>query len=295
MGRNSILTDDVFRVPYSIVMSVSAIHSSPFLSPTTAWRCGRCVSWQERPLLLLSWVLAVAGSTFAIGLVGLATPVEQPIRLLSYAAAPEGDDFGEVELFEMAAPAGIEDAQPTELVQEMLDEQADFLPESFQEPLDLPELVEPLTLDAVFEVPAAPQVETALTPNEPTPPKPAPRPAATPRSSSPPRSSAPPGSVGGAAGVPGGTGTTGTSTRGNSKGYFPSPPYPAAARSRGMQGTVYLSITFGADGRASVVSVSRSCGYSELDRAASDWVKRNWRAPSGQVGTFRQPVQFRLR
>jgi protein TonB len=62
-----------------------------------------------------------------------------------------------------------------------------------------------------------------------------------------------------------------------------------------MQGTVYLSITFGADGRATAVSVSRSSGYSELDRAASDWVKRNWRAPAGQVGTFRQPVQYRLR
>lgn len=276
-------------------MSVSVLHNSPMFAPAQVWRCGRCVSWQERPLLMLSWMLAVASTTFAIGLVGLATPVEQPIHLLSYAAAPEGDEMGEVELFEMAAPAGVEELQSTELVQELLPEQTDFLPELIQEPLDLPELVEALTLDAVFEVPAAPEVETALMPNQPTPPKPTPRPAPAPRSASPPRSSAPSGSVGSGSGVPGGTGGTGTSARGNSKGYFPAPPYPAAARSRGMQGTVYLSITFTADGRASAVSVSRSCGYSDLDRAACDWVKRNWRAPSGQVGTFRQPVQYRLR
>jgi protein TonB len=277
-------------------MSVATLHPPPMLPAAEAWRCGRCVSWQERPLLTLSWALAVASASLAIGLVGLATPVEQPIHLLSYVPAPEGEEQGETALFELAAPlSGLEESLPSEPDTAVELEVADFLPEVVLPPLDLPELVEVLTQEAVFEVPAAPQVETALTPNEPTPPKPTPRPTAAPRSSSPPRATAPSGSGAATGGTPGGTGGTGTSARGQSKGYFPSPPYPAAARSRGMQGTVYLSITFGADGRATAVSVSRSSGYSELDRAASDWVKRNWRAPAGQVGTFRQPVQYRLR
>ena len=93
----------------------------------------------------------------------------------------------------------------------------------------------------------------------------------------------------------GGAGGTGTGSGGGSQGYFPTPPYPAVARSRGMQGTVYLSITFGADSRVTSATVARSSGYSELDRAAADWVRRRWRGSSSQVGTYRQPVNFRLR
>ena len=154
-------------------MSVATLHPPPMLPAAEAWRCGRCVSWQERPLLTLSWALAVASASLAIGLVGLATPVEQPIHLLSYVPAPEGEEQGETALFELAAPlSGLEESLPSEPDTAAELEVADFLPEVVLPPLDLPELVEVLTQEAVFEVPAAPQVESALTPNEPTPPKP---------------------------------------------------------------------------------------------------------------------------
>ena len=62
-----------------------------------------------------------------------------------------------------------------------------------------------------------------------------------------------------------------------------------------MQGTVYLNLTFNADGRVVSATVSRSSGYSYLDQTAADWARRNWRGSKGQTGTFRKPVQFRLR
>jgi periplasmic protein TonB len=287
-------------------MSVSALDPHLFSPPLAARRCGRCVSSQQSPPLLLSWVLAVAVSSLAVGLVGLGTPIAHPIHLLSFVPPPEGDEAAEVTLFEMAAPMGFEELAEEDTVAltppEALLEQAQVLPETVLQTLDTPEVVEVLTAEAVFEVPAAQPVEAALEPNEPTPPKPEPRPTPTPRrssstadSNSPPRSSSSSSSQVGPSGGGGGTGGTGSSRRGSSKGYFPAPPYPSAARSRGMQGTVYLSITFGADGRATAVAVARSSGYSELDRAASDWVRRKWRAPAGQVGTFRQPVEYQLR
>jgi TonB family protein len=54
-------------------------------------------------------------------------------------------------------------------------------------------------------------------------------------------------------------------------------------------------IDFAADGRVTRATVSRSSGYTELDRTAAAWVRRHWRAASGQVGTFRLPVHFKLR
>jgi TonB family protein len=259
------------------------------------WRVGTCASDCQRPILALCWVLALSLACLTVGVIGLFDPIGEPVRLLAASPAPAGPDGAEVAMIEMAAPPAMQytPATDTELPLEAAIADAASIPEIQPDLLDLPELAQALNEKDLFEVPSAPAVETMLTPAEPSRPSPSrPTPSPTTRSRSTTSSSSNnPATTPGA----GGTGGTGTSSGGSSKGYFPTPPYPAAARSRGMQGTVYLSITFGSDGRVTAASVSRSSGYSELDRTASDWVKRTWRAPAGQTGTYRQPVQFRLR
>ena len=251
----------------------------------------------ERPSLALSWVLAITLTCLTTGLIGLLTPTRLPIGDLFLASAPTGQQPGELAMLEMTAPPSAEASQsestPDSQEQPLID-----LPELPPVAHDLPELTAALTTEDLFAIPAAPPIETLLKPETPRPPQPTPP--TKPRTSSAPPSAKPSSntsSTGNPSATPGsgGTGGTGTSSRGSSKGYFPAPPYPASAKSRGLQGTLQLSITFGADGRVTTTSVSRSSGYSELDSAASAWVRRNWRAPAGQSGTFRQPIQFRLR
>ena len=88
---------------------------------------------------------------------------------------------------------------------------------------------------------------------------------------------------------------SGSGSGGNASGTFPSPPYPSFARSRGMQGTVYLSIQVDGSGGVSSVKVARSSGYGDLDRYATEWVKSRWKWGAGQGGAYRQPVVFKLR
>lgn len=251
----------------------------------------------ERPSLTLSWVLAISLTCLTIGLIGLLTPTRLPIGELFLASAPEGKQLGELAMVEMTATTSAEATQ-SESIPDPQETPPIELPEAPPVTVDLPELTAALTTEDIFAVPAAPPIENLLKPETPRPTQPppstkprtssaAPSTAASSSTSSSGNPSAPPGA--------GGSGGTGTSSRGSSKGYFPAPPYPAAAKSRGLQGTLQLSITFGSDGRVTTTSVSRSSGYSELDSAATSWVRRNWRAAPGQSGTFRQPIQFRLR
>lgn len=46
------------------------------------------------------------------------------------------------------------------------------------------------------------------------------------------------------------------------------PPYPLLARKRGYQGTVFLEVLVGINGKAISIKVARSSGYSILDKAA---------------------------
>ena len=77
------------------------------------------------------------------------------------------------------------------------------------------------------------------------------------------------------------------------------PVYPSASRRAGEQGTVVLKILIGEDGRARDVQVAQSSGFSRLDDAAVDAV-RKWRfTPSVQSGAVQGgwvtlPVTFRL-
>jgi protein TonB len=251
--------------------------------------------------MALSWVLALCLTCLSVGVIGLTAPVKQPLQLLTMASAPQGEENIELAMMEMSAPPAeaSPDTTASETTLEIPLPEPEFLPEltaqTFEELLELADV---LTTEDLFIVPAAAPIETLLKPETPRRPEPTPAPAPRPRTSPATTTSRSPtafGSSTATGSTTGGSGGTGTQSRGSSKGFFPAPPYPAAARSRGLQGTVYLSITFGADGRVTGASVSRSSGYSDLDRAASDWVRRNWRAPAGQTGTYRQPVQFRLR
>jgi len=82
-------------------------------------------------------------------------------------------------------------------------------------------------------------------------------------------------------------------------GYQVRPPYPAAARQRGIQGMTLLRVHVETDGRVGDVAVQQSAGHVELDRAASDAV-RQWRFEpahneAGPVAMWVLiPVEFRL-
>lgn len=68
------------------------------------------------------------------------------------------------------------------------------------------------------------------------------------------------------------------------------PRYPLESRRKREQGTVVLALTLGLDGAVETLNVSRSSGYSRLDDAAKDAVRRwRWR-PMIQQG---QPVKVR--
>jgi protein TonB len=62
------------------------------------------------------------------------------------------------------------------------------------------------------------------------------------------------------------------------------PPYPQQARQQGVEGTVVLRLTVGADGRARDVRVSRSSGHAALDRAAVSHVKKARFSPALKEG-----------
>lgn len=82
--------------------------------------------------------------------------------------------------------------------------------------------------------------------------------------------------------------------------YAPDPAYPSAARNRGIEGTVYVTMYVNAGGGVDTVSLAASSGNGELDRAAIDAVYQ-WqfipaRNGAGQPVSCRitMPVYFRL-
>ena len=169
---------------------------------------------------------------------------------------------------------------------------------------------EPVPVETeVYEVPEPPPITEAMEFVEPRPePKPRPQPRATTPPAPPnrPAAAAAPSTArsgGAAGGQPGGvrggmTGGTGTKPAASGvpggKGRMPQPPYPSFARTRGLQGTVVLAISAGADGSVTGVSVARSCGHAELDRYACSWIRSRWRLPAGSTSAT-QTINFRLR
>lgn len=80
----------------------------------------------------------------------------------------------------------------------------------------------------------------------------------------------------------------------------PKPPYPLAARRRGMEGRVVLRAHVRDDGLCAEVELKESSGHDLLDNAALQTVKR-WRfVPASRGGTavaswVEIPISFRLR
>jgi protein TonB len=105
------------------------------------------------------------------------------------------------------------------------------------------------------------------------------------------------GSVGGtASGRSGGDRSGGAASGGvkGGKGRMPQPPYPGFARSRGLQGTVVVSIRASADGSITGATVARSSGHAELDRYAVSWIRGRWKLAAGQTSAT-QTIHFRIR
>jgi len=270
------------------IESGQTVRSTSLFPKRKPMRCGCTVHCPESPPLVMSWSLGISAGVLLLGLIGLATPISKPIAPLQSGLEADAGAAPEFSVFELSSPDTMGEVLPTPadaIFEHVLSEPV-VTSESL-EPIDLVESIPLLTLVDVFEVPAASPVETALAPNQPKPAAPRTPPSVRPATGTPSSSAATSGSSGS-------TGTGGVS-RGSGKGQFPSPPYPATARSRGMQGTVALNIQVAADGRASAVQIARSSGFTDLDRHALQWVQRNWRWPAGQTGNFRQSVVFRLR
>lgn len=81
----------------------------------------------------------------------------------------------------------------------------------------------------------------------------------------------------------------------------PKPPYPSSARQNGNEGTVRLSVSLDANGDPQSVTLLRSSGHPELDKAAQDYVKARWKFyPARREGqnvpwTVVVPVIFNLK
>lgn len=79
----------------------------------------------------------------------------------------------------------------------------------------------------------------------------------------------------------------------------PKPPYPLAARRRGLEGRVLLSVLVRADGTCGGLHLKQSSGHGPLDQSALDTVKR-WRFLPAQRGVRAVdswvdiPIAFRL-
>ena len=79
----------------------------------------------------------------------------------------------------------------------------------------------------------------------------------------------------------------------------PAPVYPRMSRRLGEQGTVVVRVLINTEGRAEQAEIRTSSGYTRLDEAALDTVKR-WRyVPGKRAGTaeamwFNVPVRFVL-
>lgn len=57
----------------------------------------------------------------------------------------------------------------------------------------------------------------------------------------------------------------------------PSPPYPAAMRQRGIQGSVGVRIAVSPQGTPTAVDITRPSGHAEFDSTARSWILRHWR------------------
>jgi len=244
-------------------------------------------------LLQWSWLVAISASFLCVGLAGLGAGLGPEAILKQF--SPDKSDLDSAADSALMADLVSESPATSEVTPEVVEEVQEVPPtvDLTQPPLDLPELAEALVTEDLFTIPTAPKIEEALRPIDPTPPKPVVKKVATTQPSTPRRTTAsrsPGTSTGGGVGS-GGTGGGGS---GNGKFVIPRPPYPNSLKSMGIQGSVRLKITVGTSGRPSSVSVIGTSGNSTLDQYAAGWVRRNGKAPPGDVRTVIAPLSFVL-
>lgn len=229
-----------------------------------------------------TWAAGLALLCLGIGLHGATEPLVPASPRLDMVNA---NDEAVVETFQLPAAAPADESPPEPAPTEVEDDiEIPPLPE-VTPPLTPPEMVEITPLEAIREAPPIPKL--AVMEKKPEPPKPATK--ATPRPAPPsPRNT-------------GGTSTGGDGNapvlftgRGSGGGRFPSPSYPASARSAKQQGTVRILVTVEASGIPSSVEIAGSSGYAALDRTARDTIQRRWRWPAGSVRRYIVPVRFHL-
>lgn len=244
-----------------------------------------------------SWLVAFTACFLVVGLIGLQGNFGPDVVLRSF-QPPQGMLDSAADSAVMADLVSTEAAE--EITPEVAMEVVQEIPPSLEivtQTQELPDLVEALATEDLFTLSTAPKIEEALIPKDPSPPKPEVRrtPSPTPARSAPKRTSS---TRGTGAGTGSGTGASGSgSGSGNGGGAFviPRPTYPSSLRSLGVQGTVRLRIIVGASGRASSVTVIGTSGNSTLDQYAAGWVRRNGKAPPGEVRTVIAPLSFVLR
>lgn len=78
-----------------------------------------------------------------------------------------------------------------------------------------------------------------------------------------------------------------------------SPPFPLASRLKGEEGSVSLSFSILADGSTKDISISKSSGFSRLDKAALEFIRgRRYQIPpswhSAQETTQELTITYRL-
>lgn len=244
-----------------------------------------------------SWLLAFTACFLVVGIIGLQGGLGPDVVLRSY-QPPSAMLDSAADSAIMADLVSTEAAE--EITPEVAMEVAQEIPPSLElvtQTQELPDLVEALATEDLFTLSTAPKIEEALRPKDPSPQKPDVRrtPTPTPARSTPKRTTST--STSGT-GTGSGTGASGSGAGSGSGGgafIIPRPTYPSSLRSLGVQGTVRLRITVGTSGRASSVTIIGTSGNSTLDQYAAGWVRRNGKAPPGEVRTVIAPLSFVLR
>ena len=223
---------------------------------------------RERPLA--AWLSGMAVAMLAMGATGAMQPLLPPF----FESAPASEESVALQDFQLPAAAAASPA--TEAFQEQVPASEVIIPPlpAITPPLTPPEVPEPVKMETLPPVPEKKDVTVEHKPVE----KPALRQAAS-NISAPSNASS----------------TDSPTLFSGGAGRFPQPSYPAAARAAKLQGAVRLVVTVEESGQPSLVEVQTSSGFSLLDNAASDHIRRRWRWPAGPVRRFLVPVRFQLR
>lgn len=253
-------------------------------------------SWQLKAvedLAKWAWLVAITASFLSIGIAGLWGGIG-PVPVLVSFKAPSADLDSSADSAMMAEL--VAESAPSEVAPEVTTDIQEVPPpvEITPQSMDLPELAEALATEDVFTIPTAPKIEDALQPVDPVAPKPEVKRVTSTKPSTPRRPTSTRPAISGS-GTGAGTGTGGGGGSGTGNFVIPRPSYPSTLRSMGVQGTVRLRIVVGASGRASSVTVIGTSGNSTLDQYAAGWVRRNGKAPPGEVRTVIAPLSFVLR